>query len=59
MLRIDEIYSLGCRNSVKELERSKERISDLNVSNSEILDLADDMFRVGSKSHLRSLKESK
>lgn len=55
MLRIDEIYSLGCRNSVKELERSKERISDLNVSNSEILDLADDMFRVGSKSHLRSL----
>lgn len=55
MLSIKEMLSLQCRDSVKELESSKAHIIDLNVSNAELLDLADDMFRMGSKSHLRSL----
>jgi fido (protein-threonine AMPylation protein) len=55
MINIEDILVLSDRSSVAELEASKSIISSLDVSNSELLDIADDMFRVGSKSHLSSL----
>jgi len=55
MLSAEEIYELGRCDSVKELEGSQAQMNSLNVSNSELLGIANDMFKVGSKSHLRSL----
>jgi len=55
MINLEDIISLSNRDSVIKLEALKKRVKMLIPSNSEAAELAHEMFRTGSKSHLNSL----
>ncbi len=55
MLDIEEIVRLSNMPSINNLNSTKEKINNLKISNSELLDIADDMFRFGDKAHINSL----
>ncbi len=55
MINEDLLIQLSNRSSVIALNDTQKEIANLNLSESEILDLTNEMFRIGSKSHLFSL----
>ena len=49
------LLNINNRDSIIELNKAKQKVLALNISESEILDLTNEMFKIGSKSHLFSL----
>jgi len=55
MLSETDLITLSQSPSIVALDALQQRIRDLNVPSSELLDLTREMYTVGSKSHLNSL----
>jgi len=55
MLDIAKMEELSNLDAIKELSKIKEHLNSLDIPKSELLDIGNNMFTMGSKSHLNSL----
>lgn len=55
MINKEILSNINNRDSIIALNETKQKVLALNISESEILDLTNEMFKMGSKSHLFSL----
>jgi Fic family protein len=55
MLDIAKMEELSNLDAIKELSKIKEHLNSLDIPKSELLDIGNNMFTIGSKSHLNSL----
>jgi hypothetical protein len=55
MINKEILSNINNRDSIIALNETKQKVLALDISESEILDLTNEMFKMGSKSHLFSL----